>query len=273
MVVKRTLAICLIIFASSRIFAAATGDTVQEFVWTQLKKDGKLSTGEVEGDTLKFKASAQPSQTIMVIDQPKISAAVYMIRGKVKYENVGGKGYFELWSHFGDGSAYFSRTLSDTGATQALSGSSDWRDFELAFDSTGAKAPLQKLVFNLVLPGGKGTVWLKNDVFGWWRDEVGGIIGGALGMIIGFGGALIGFLAMKGKARGLALALIKTIIFVGVAALMTGIIAVIVKQPYGVYYPLLLVGVLGIAIPLGLLPLIHKRYADAELRKMQAMDA
>jgi hypothetical protein len=51
-----------------------------------------------------------------------------------------------------------------------------------------------------------------------------------------------------------------------------GLIALSAAQPYAVFYPLLLLGVLSSAVPLGLLPTIRRRYADIELRMMRAHD-
>ena len=55
-------------------------------------------------------------------------------------------------------------------------------------------------------------------------------------------------------------------------ALAAGVAAWSASQPYAVYYPLLLVGLLGTVIPLGLRPSLKRRYQDLELRRMQAMD-
>jgi hypothetical protein len=99
----------------------------------------------------------------------------YAITGEVRYENVSAGSYLEMWSHFDPpapkypgepGSpfpdeAYFTRTLADNGPMGRLDGTSDWREFWLPFDSTGAKTQLTELEMNLHLTG-PGTVHLRN---------------------------------------------------------------------------------------------------------------
>jgi len=54
---------------------------------------------------------------VLVIDNPKLAHHTYAIVGRVKYENVKGTGYLEMWNTFPDGGAYFSRTLASGGPT------------------------------------------------------------------------------------------------------------------------------------------------------------
>jgi len=44
-------------------------------------------------------------------------------------------------------------------------------------------------------------------------------------------------------------------------------------QPYAVYYPLLLIGLIGTVVPAGVYPALKRRYEEVELRAMRAMDA
>ena len=64
---------------------------------------------------------------VLVLENPGITSARYAVRGQVKHTDVQGKGYLEMWSNFGDGAAYFSRTLGEQGPMQHLAGTSDWR--------------------------------------------------------------------------------------------------------------------------------------------------
>jgi hypothetical protein len=52
-----------------------------------------------------------------------------------------------------------------------------------------------------------------------------------------------------------------------------GLVAVGLSQPYHVYYPLLLAGILDLFLGLFFIPVFRNRYAQFELRKMDAMDA
>jgi hypothetical protein len=85
-------------------------------------------------------------------------------------------------------------------------------------------------------------------------------------------GALVGTLAGIGNARRFVLALTAVVAVAGAASLLVGVVALLLQQPYAVYYPLLLGGILGMAIFGGQIPLLRRRYEQIELRKMAAMD-
>lgn len=219
---------------------------------------------------------------VLTIEDPKITHATYAIRGLVKYEDVKGIGYLEMWSHFPDGSAYFSRTLGDAGPMRSIRGSSDWREFVLPFSSSPGKSP-SRLEVNVVLPEG-GTLWLgeaklvqpaadlSRRAGAWWSDQQGGIIGGGLGSILGIIGALIGTLAGLGRGRRLALSLSLTSAIASAALLVAGIAALGLRQPYAVWYPLVLCGALGTIILGSLYPTLRRRFAEHEFRRMSAVD-
>ena len=221
---------------------------------------------------------------LMIVTNPPVAEMLYAITGEVKYENVGGSGYLEMWNFFAPaqpGEAegkYFSRTLGDAGEMAKISGTSDWRKFMLLFDRTGASEPPTRLEINLVLPG-SGTVYLraakleKPQSASWWSPRQAGLIGGIGGSVIGCFGALLGLLASKGNARNFVLTTMKTFIALGILLTLAGFVAVVSKQPYAVWYPLLLLGViLTLVISLNL-PAIQRRYDELEIRRMASVDA
>jgi hypothetical protein len=162
---------------------------------------------------------------VLEIDKPGITQSSWAIEGKVRYANVVDNGYIEMWSHFPDGTAYFSRTLDTSGPMGVLHGKSEWRAFKLPFFSEAGKSP-SKLEVNVVLPSG-GTVWLgpaklkeviaqppsagqaiKKATGGvvmaaWWNGVQGGRIGAVLGTVLGLYGALIGMIGSRGRGRRL----------------------------------------------------------------------
>lgn len=109
-----------------------------------------------------------------------------------------------------------------------------------------------------------------------WFDPVrfgalyGAIGGGGLGVIGGVVGAMAGYFAPRGKARGFILGAFTCLLIVGVAHLVVGVYALVTGQPYGIWYALLLTGVILSAVMGGLLPVVRMRYAQAESRRMEA---
>ena len=221
---------------------------------------------------------------VLKIESPGITRTRYALAGQVRYDAVEGTGYLEMWSEIPGRGAFFTRSMDGAGAMGTISGSSDWRAFALPFDATGAPPPA-KLTVNVVLPG-RGKVELgpmrlvqyapsedpTAESGAWWGPRTAGLAGGVAGSVIGCIGALIGILAPRGRGRAAILALLKAMTAFGAVCLAAGVAALVKSQPYAVYYPLLLLGSLAFVLPLGLTPVIKRRYEELELRKMTAQD-
>lgn len=108
----------------------------------------------------------------------------------------------------------------------------------------------------------------------WWTELTGtyiGAFGGAgLGTLGGIYGAVAGTLAQRGRARRVVLGVHVAILATGLVALAAGIVAVSMGQPYHVFYPLLLIGVVISAVMGSLWPAMRRRYMDAERRHLEA---
>jgi hypothetical protein len=124
--------------------------TLGEYDWKEVAQkfhlEGVSMTLEA-GGALKIVFTNDTMQaTLLTITNPPISATVYAIIGKIKYESVEGDGFLEMWNYFppakpgSPGEKYFSRTLGDSGPMGKITGSSDWRVFKLPFDRAGAVA-------------------------------------------------------------------------------------------------------------------------------------
>ena len=276
---------------------SATGlseQTLSKISWSQLEREGKLQSARVlpadartRFETLQVEnlRSEPRSVTVVVLNQPGVTSSRYAVRGQVRYEQMEGIGYLEMWSFLKGGGRYFSRTLAGAGPLASLTGSSPWRLILLPFDSNGQGVP-ERLIVNVVFAG-RGTVFLSplelvqysgsedplTPAGAWWSDRQGGVVGGLTGGLLGVLGALVGVLAGTGRARRLVLGLLKFMIVASAAALLLGGVALAMGQPYGVYYPLLLIGVIGVLVPAVLLGTLRKRYEQMELRRMSAFDA
>ena len=303
------LAALLLLPAAAQAADAKHAAAATRAVSTPLVRD---ITWEAHGDSAFPVPATEPGQKhellkvigpatarVLVIDNPGLAHHTYAIVGRVKYENIKGTAYLEMWNTFPDGGAFFSRTLSRGGPMGSLNGSSDWRPFLLPFYGTPGKLP-SRLEVNVVLPEG-GVVYLEpaqlvqnlqegtglpkghtlppaaggaaGFMNAWWGDRGGGWFGAIAGSTLGTLGAVIGVLAGRGKARQTVFALLVAMCAIGGVSLILGIVAVAIGQPHAVYYPLLLCGAVATVLPLVQLPALRRRYEALELRRMSALDA
>lgn len=270
-------------------------ETVRTFSWSELKARGQLPNGQVlpageqgEADCLKVTGTEGRRRTLQVLSiaEPGVGPPAYGLTGEVRHENVEGRGYLEMWNHFSGGEAYFSRTLADSGPLRHLGGTSDWRPFTLPFRISPHDWRPERLVVNVVLPGG-GTVYLRRlklaqyreaspagAVAGaWWGKRTARIISGIVGITLGLLGGLTGMLAGRGRARWFVMTSLAAESALGVPIFVAGLVALLLSQPYPVYSPLLLIGLILAVLPALGLRTVRQRYERQELRKMKARDA
>lgn len=283
---RRVLASATVALLIAARAATAQGVTVD---WSRTAvSGGRALPGEgPDGATaLQLRATAPGGTSfhLVTIDDPQITGPAYVVAGQVRYEGVEGQGYLEMWSVLPGGERFFTRTLAGEGVLAALHGDSQWRRFELPFVLDGSPAP-RRLEINLVLPGGRGIVWLgplrlerytpapARAQGAWWSERSGILFGVVLGSLLGVMGATIGVLAGRGKARRLVLGLLGAMVAVGAAFVLVGAAAMLTSQPRYVWYPPLLLGGISTVVGLVLRRPLKLRYAADELRRIQAMDA
>jgi hypothetical protein len=229
-----------------------------------------------------FHVSGPATAQIAAFASPAVPGDVYAVTGTVAYEGVEGDGYLEMWSEFPDGSRYFSRTLDEQGPLAVLRGSSPERPFALPFLLPPDSPRPTRLEVNVVLPAG-GKVTVRGLRLGsgaeamrapgaWWSPEAAGWIGGAAGGAVGLFGALVGTLCSLGRGRRFVLAGLVALGVSGLALLAAGGVALGLGQPYEVWYPLVLMGILDPVLAVSLLPTARRRFEALELRRMQALD-
>lgn len=275
--------------------AAGAEEVLREFSWATLHARGKLAGGELmtaDRDTsfaslaVENNGQGQATIPVLTIDNPGVTEATYAVRGQVRYQDIEGKACLEMWSHFPGGERYSTRTLAAAGPLRSLEGSSGWRSFSLPFFIRDEAKRPERLVINVVLPG-KGKVRLsplqlvqyaagENPLAGptqWWGDRQGGLIGAIFGVLFGTLGAVVGVLGSRGRARAFVLGTLRISAGVGTVSLVLGFVSLAFSQPYAVYFPLFLIGILATALPLGLLRIVRRQYEQIELRRMKAQDA
>lgn len=231
-------------------------------------------------------------QPLLEIADPGISSPVYALKGMIRYEDVEGEGFLQLDNHFGETGTFFTKSLAPTGPLGKITGSSDWRPFVLPFytnsgDQADSPSLLpEKLSLAVYLPG-SGTVSLREVALyqyasgedplrqagQWFGDRSAGLIGGIGGSLLGVWGALVGFLSSRGKARRFVIGSASGILVFGIAGIVAGVAALAAAQPYAVWFPLLLFGIIVVAVIGKLRGSLSARYAQVELKRMQSMDA
>ena len=109
----------------------------------------------------------------------------------------------------------------------------------------------------------------------WFDGGTAGIIGGLIGAGLGTAGGIIGGLSGLCIRKGwktLLYGVFITVITLSVALLITGVVALLSRQPYHVWYVFGLPGLIGTSVFGGLFPVLRKVITQNELRQMQAKD-
>ena len=287
---KRFLA--LVSLCGALVPAAARSErVVREITWSALKSEGRLAGGEVvrgaagAPDSLRVTNAAGVPRAIALFElaDPGVGSTRFLLRGDVRGEGVEGAAYLEMWSVFRGGGRFFSRTLAPSGPMGSLGGTFAARPFLLPFTAEPGMT-LERLVVNVAFPG-RGTVVLGPmrlvELDPGEEVGVGGAgpaprditrLGAALGTLLGLVGAAVGLLTGLGRARVLALGLLWSMLGIGVVSLVGAALAGRMGLP-GAVPVLALVGAVGVGVPALLLGTVRRRFEEAELRRMQALDA
>ncbi len=226
---------------------------------------------------------------VLTINAPAVTRDFYALRGQVRYENVTGDGYLEMWNTFPGHRNYFSRTLGQipSDPMAKLSGTSDWRPVLLPFNAAGSGAHPEKLTINIVLPG-PGTVYLSAFQFLQYDPKSIGGGGGKTGwaapanlfnalvaMSTLLAGAMAFFMwrARHQRNRTLVLAGAWSLTALGAVGLMVGLLGWMAGWSTALSLMLFIGGlVIAGAFALGALS-FQRAYRSAEWRRMTALDA
>lgn len=109
--------------------------------------------------------------------------------------------------------------------------------------------------------------WFDANTFGTMYGIIGGGVGGTLCGVLG---AIGGILAPRGKGRRFVLGSMVFFVVAGAVQLIIGLIALASGQPYGIWYPMVLCGVILVAVMGPLIPVVRNRYAQVDQRRIDA---
>jgi hypothetical protein len=272
----------------------AAVELVQKVELTEAELGGQANVNWQAGDAavgasravVESPGAGPVEATLLVVEKPAITQRFYALRGRVRHERVQGRAFLEMWSHFPDGSTFFSRTLGESGPMRHLEGDGGWREFVLPFDRQGSAVPPSRLVLRVVLPEAGRVEVAPEEVVqaqrmdglltatgAWFGDATGGLVGGIGGALLGLLGAVVGWLGSRGRARRAVVGALIAAVALGAAAGAVGLYAVVVGQPYAVWFSLMMTGGLAVVICGCLLPVLTRRYRELELRRINALDA
>ena len=298
---KKPLLICLTLFLALLATAQEPKSKVLAIYYPSQKDHLVTLDGQ---SVYKFENTNDTQLQIQLVKifKPKLSTTAYAITGQIKYDNVQGDGYLEMWNFFPPvhpgmpEGQYFSRTLGESGEMGKITGTCDWRDFSLPFDPTGASGPPTRLEINLILPG-RGTVYVTpvklvkysagfspvsssssgfsnpTVAAGWWSANTNLWIAGIGAPLSACFGPILGVLASRGKARRLVLGLWRCCIAAGILCLIAALVAFKTGQPDDVRITLIVFGVVYTTIYSAIWPRAKKCYHEFEIRRMTSMDA
>jgi len=227
-------------------------------------------------------SKADASSPLAVFDAPDVEG-VFAVAGEYRADGVpaGSGAYLELRVFYGD-QYYFSKQTRRDGSVGGLETVEDWQTFALMFNPSAGGAP-DRLELHATLPAG-GSVHIREVEVrtgaaafarpgAWWSHRQAGWVGGAMGGVFGVIGCVIGLLAWRRADRRIVFGTLAAWIGLSAIGLVAGLVALVIGQPYAVYYPLLLLGGIGTGVPAWYWFVYSKRYEADELRRVSALDA
>jgi hypothetical protein len=295
---KKLFQICVLFWLATTSVAQESPAQIQlkvlrTYDWKNLNVQQKFPGSEIvlinEIFTLKIHLtnSAALEVPILIITNPPVIEKTYWISLDMKYENVALISGMTPPDLLEFSYIFAPRALGGDNITNqsyfTINNSlnptwSNWEPHQFVVNRIPREGLPTQLELKLYLAG-NGTFYLRPikllgaaNSSNWLTPEQGGMIGGIGGAIIGCFGALIGVLASRGKARKFVLALTKIFIALGIFLLLAGAVAAVMKQPYMIYYPLLLAGfILTIVFSVNQSS-IQRRYDELEIRRMTSVD-
>jgi hypothetical protein len=111
------------------------------------------------------------------------------------------------------------------------------------------------------------TPWFDPALFGTWFGILVGGVGGTLGGLLG---AVAGTLAPRGKGRAFVLGGMRAFSVMGLLLAVFGLAALLCGQPFFIWFFPLFFGADLALLFVVLTPVVRRRYAEAEERRLEA---
>lgn len=223
-----------------------------------------------------------------------MQSRTYTLQLTVDHSIVGQPAYFEMWTELDDGRRFFSKTLASVGPMKKLAGTAERREVVIPASLKGSSQNAIAAELLLVMPSG-GTVTLRKgglvDLPGgfgslgqlaggpnpWLPAWFGAVFGSVFGVLCGCLGAFYSYSFRSGKLWELMQFFPTVFGVLSAVILVVGIVAIALRQPYHVWYPLVLIGALGVMLAPTLSWQMKRQFpkeaSSFEDRQMQAMDA
>jgi hypothetical protein len=219
--------------------------------------------------------------SLLFVEYPEIAARRYAFTGEMKYEKVAAFDKFILETvlftdkpHDGiiveAGVPIHSREEPDD---------SDWRPFSVSYRCFPWQKVPQAVHLGVRLTE-PGRLYLRNvkvveypdESAVWWSDRTAGWIGSIGGVALGLIGVFLGFLGCRGTLPAWTEYILATLTIGGGLSLVGGGVALAWHQPYGVWYPLALFGVIMSGVFGANWNIFRRKRHEIELRRMASLD-
>lgn len=223
-----------------------------------------LSGVALAGLEVPERAFGRGRHLVVGVDNPTVTTPVYHLRGRLELR-AGARGQLEMLSYFPGRGPFFSRIGLANGK------------FDLPFNSTAEDGTVlvpTRIELWLSVEQGEArfeALELASGTTGWWSEPSGGLVGGVAGSLLGLLGGLVGWMAQR--QHDSAASLCRVVGGGGLLLALVGSAAAALGQPYHVYYPLLLGGLLAAVIFGWQAVNLQRQKTRRELGRMAAMDA
>lgn len=284
----------LLMTVLAAVLASAEGsqarNVVRTFRWSEAVSTEPTEAGvelEVEEDgRLRVRRAGEGEHVVrvMTIDRPGVSRRCFALEFRAQGRRLDEPVVLQMDTWLPEGGPYFSRTTGDSGPMRPLAGD-DPRRIVLPMTLSGDERPT-RVALSVVFQGTGEVVLgrvelveashpavLTSPEGAWWSGRAGGLIGGIGGGAFGLFCGVLGLLAGLGRGREPVTKLLLVLCLLGVATAGVGVLALVLGQPYAVWFPLVLLGGLVAVVCGGMRPILYRNRRQAELRAMQAADA